>query len=243
MPARSRPSGPLRPASLDVHILGARRRAAIRRLPHRDAPGYLKDSAGIEQVPYADHGLTGPQSRPDGSTGGSAPETRRALPVADWGDRPGSSCAEASRMTDNRSAEDGAAVARRRTVNDLLDDARARLERLEPADAHRADARRRGHPGRHAMRGAAAGDRRRPRFDPRARGRSCTGASIRRRGTTIRASPIRRPGSSCSAPMATARAWPRPPCAISASIGRPTSSAGSRRGPRPGSRWSPRPTS
>ena len=41
-------------------------------------------------------------------------------------------------MTDSRSAEDGAAVATRRTVNDLLADARARLERLEPTDAHRA---------------------------------------------------------------------------------------------------------
>ena len=41
-------------------------------------------------------------------------------------------------MTDNRSAEDGAAIVRRRTVNDLLQDARARLDRLEPADAHRA---------------------------------------------------------------------------------------------------------
>jgi len=41
-------------------------------------------------------------------------------------------------MTDNRSAEGSAAVARRRTVNDLLEDARARLDRLEPADAHRA---------------------------------------------------------------------------------------------------------
>lgn len=41
-------------------------------------------------------------------------------------------------MTDDRSAEGSAAVPGRRTVNDLLDDARARLDRLEPADAHRA---------------------------------------------------------------------------------------------------------
>jgi rhodanese-related sulfurtransferase len=41
-------------------------------------------------------------------------------------------------MTDSLSAEDGAAAAGRRTVNDLLEEARARLERLEPADAHRA---------------------------------------------------------------------------------------------------------
>ncbi len=41
-------------------------------------------------------------------------------------------------MTGNRSAEDGAPVVWRRTVNDLLEDSRARLDRLEPADAHRA---------------------------------------------------------------------------------------------------------
>jgi rhodanese-related sulfurtransferase len=41
-------------------------------------------------------------------------------------------------MTDNGPAESGATVGRRRTVNDLLVGARARLERLEPADAHRA---------------------------------------------------------------------------------------------------------
>ena len=41
-------------------------------------------------------------------------------------------------MTEDRPAEDGTAVTRRRTVNDLLEDARARLDRLEPADAHRA---------------------------------------------------------------------------------------------------------
>ena len=40
-------------------------------------------------------------------------------------------------MTDNW-LDEGAAGARRRTVNDLLEHARARLDRLEPADAHRA---------------------------------------------------------------------------------------------------------
>jgi len=40
-------------------------------------------------------------------------------------------------MTDSGPAEGGAG-ARRRTVNDLLEDARARLDRLEPAAAHRA---------------------------------------------------------------------------------------------------------
>jgi rhodanese-related sulfurtransferase len=44
---------------------------------------------------------------------------------------------EGTAMTDNRPAGGGAG-ARRRTVNDLLEDARARLDRLEPADAHRA---------------------------------------------------------------------------------------------------------
>lgn len=41
-------------------------------------------------------------------------------------------------MTESRPAEGAAAVGRRRTVNDLLEDARARLDRLEPADARRA---------------------------------------------------------------------------------------------------------
>ena len=41
-------------------------------------------------------------------------------------------------MTDNRSAENRAAPNGRRTVNDLLEKARARLDRLEPADAHQA---------------------------------------------------------------------------------------------------------
>jgi rhodanese-related sulfurtransferase len=40
-------------------------------------------------------------------------------------------------MTDSGPAEGGAG-ARRRTVNDLLEDARARLDRLKPAAAHRA---------------------------------------------------------------------------------------------------------
>jgi rhodanese-related sulfurtransferase len=40
-------------------------------------------------------------------------------------------------MTDSW-PNDGAARARRRTVNDLLEAARARLDRLEPAHAHRA---------------------------------------------------------------------------------------------------------
>jgi len=41
-------------------------------------------------------------------------------------------------MIDNRPTESGAAVAGRRTVNDLLEEARARLDRLAPADGHRA---------------------------------------------------------------------------------------------------------
>jgi rhodanese-related sulfurtransferase len=41
-------------------------------------------------------------------------------------------------MTDSQSAGGSAAGIPRRTVNDLLEDARARLDRLEPMDAHRA---------------------------------------------------------------------------------------------------------
>jgi len=41
-------------------------------------------------------------------------------------------------MTEYQPAEVGAPVVGRRTVNDLLEEARARLDRLEPADAHRA---------------------------------------------------------------------------------------------------------
>ncbi len=41
-------------------------------------------------------------------------------------------------MSDNRPTEAGGPPNRRRTVNDLLADARARLDRLEPADVHKA---------------------------------------------------------------------------------------------------------
>jgi rhodanese-related sulfurtransferase len=41
-------------------------------------------------------------------------------------------------MADSRTAEDGAPAGTRRTVHDLLEDARSRLDRLEPADARRA---------------------------------------------------------------------------------------------------------
>lgn len=41
-------------------------------------------------------------------------------------------------MTDNQSAGGSATGGPRRTVSELLEDARARLDRLEPAEAHRA---------------------------------------------------------------------------------------------------------
>ncbi len=138
-------------------------------------------------------------------------------------------------MTDTGPAESGATVGRRRTVNDLLVDARARLERLEPAAAHRAV----------LDDGAVLVDTR------------C--AELRRETGVVPGSvhvPLSvlywrvDPSSGHDDPRLSNPAawlvllcahgysstWPQPPCAILASIERPTSSAGSRRGPRPGSR-------